>query len=332
MEEWRLADPVPYVEFLHRFQIVSELAPGRHATHIDVFHAMAQLRVQISDVQADELMRGLDRDMSGVVDLQEFQQFLMDWRIEIPRWQTAALYEALVCSLKHHPAVEDVLLGIALISRSPVASPCGTLWLEAAKTVGEEIEKSGQSLVAFFRQWDADMSGFLSPNEVEHALLRGLPQIGQQFTLDQMRALVCHMDAQGVQNDRVSLIEFLRALGSRSLERDLSSALLGEVLKPVFLYKPMLEAFCQRHDPISSNSVSAEQFRAGLREMNRQLEVDGSIVLSECQMQAVGEIASGGASTVQYRGFLHSLRVVDTVKRAQLSKAAREGLRAAFGS
>jgi len=333
MEEWQLPEQVPYVQFLHRFQVVSELASRSHGgTHIDVFYAMSQLRVVISDVQGDELLRGLDRDLSGTVDLVEFQDFLQSWRIDVPRWQTAALYEALSFSLGHNPLVEDVVLAIALISRSPVASPCGSAWMETAKAVGEEILASGQSLVGFFRRWDADGNGFLSPAEVERALLQGLPSVGQQFSVEQMQALVHHMDSQGVQNDRVSLIEFLRAVGPRGLARELSAALLGEVLRPVLQYRSVLEAVFQRYDPISSNMVSLEQFRSGLDEMSRQLVADGDKALTGYQVQAVAEIASGGAACVQYREFLRSLRVVDTVKRARLTKVALEGLHAAFGS
>jgi len=331
MAEWQLAEPVPYVQFLHRFQIVSELPQRRGGpAHIDVFHAMSQLRVMLSDMQADALLRGLDRDLSGTVDLAEFQQFLEDRRIEVPRCQTAALYEALSYSLGRNPAVGDVVLGIALISRSPLMSPCGSEWVDAAKEVGEEILGSGQTLVGFFQQWDADGNGFLSGAEVERALVQGLPRIGQRFGAEQMRALVHHMDSQGVHNDRVSLVEFLRAVGPRGLARELSGALLGEVLRPVLEYRSMLEAVFQRQDPVASNAVSSGQFRAGLEEMNRQISAFGDVALTEYQLQAVCEIASAGSASVQYRDFLQSLQVVDTVKRAQLSSAALQGLRAAL--
>jgi len=326
IEEWELEEPVLYVQFLHRFQIVGELKRP-----IDMFSAMSQLRVSISDIRADELLAGLDQDLSGTVDLQEFQQFINKWGIDIPHGQTAALYEALsLHSAGKRPVVEDILLGIALISKNPVAQPCGDAWMETAKVVGEEIAKSGQSLVSFFRRWDTDRSGFLSPTEVELALLKGLPSVGQQFSADQMQVLVHHMDAQGVANDRVSLIEFLRALGPRTLARDLSSALLGEVLKPVFQYRPTLEAIFQRLDPISSNEISLNQFIMGLDEMNRQLVADGGMVLTAYQKQAVAEIASGGKQKVKYRDFLRSLKVVDTVKREQMFNMGLAGLRAAL--
>lgn len=331
IQEWRLAHPVPYVTLLHRFQITSELASSENATHVDVFSAMAQLRVTVSDIEADALVRGLDKDLSGVVDLQEFQGFLHDWNIQIPQWQTAALFEALLLGLEgRKPSVEDVLLSLALVSRSPASNPFGFAWSETARAVGVEIQRTGQSLVSFFRRWDENRNGFLSEVELESALVKGLPAIGSKFSKEQMQALVTHIDSQGVQNDRISLIEFLRALGPRKLAQELAGALLGEVLKPVYFYRSALETIFQRHDPFNSNCVHADEFLDALREINRQLVADGHPTLTESQAQSVCGIASGGTGKVQYRDFLRSLRVIDTVKRASIVKAGQQGLLAAL--
>eukprot|EP00933_Yihiella_yeosuensis_P052950 TRINITY_DN51102_c0_g1_i1.p1 TRINITY_DN51102_c0_g1~~TRINITY_DN51102_c0_g1_i1.p1 ORF type:complete len:311 (-),score=45.65 TRINITY_DN51102_c0_g1_i1:198-1085(-) len=293
---------------------------------------MSQLRLSISDVEADNLVRGLDKDLSGEVDLAEFQAFLADWKIEVPKWETAALFEALIFSLGKRPAVEDVLLCIALVSRSATREPCGPAWTETARYIGEAIESSGLSLVSFFRKWDADRSGFLVSSELEQALLNGIPGLGMTFTHDQVQALVQHMDSQGVANGRVSLIEFLRAVGPQKLARELSGALLGDVLKPVFFHRSALENIFHRHDPYHSNAISVEEFRSGLNEMNRQLVNDGGVALTESQMKAVCGIASGGEDQVQYMDFLRSLRVTDMVKRAHMAKVATEGFSAFFSN
>lgn len=331
IQEWKLTHPVPYVTLLHRFQITSELASSGNATHVDVFSAMAQLRVTISDIESDALVRGLDKDLSGVVDLQEFQGFLHDWNIQVPEWQTAALFEALVLGLdRRRPSVEDVLLSLALVSRSPASNPFGFAWSETARKVGEEIERTGQSLVSFFRRWDENRNGFLSGAELESALVKGLPGVGSKFSQEQMQALVTHIDSQGVQNGRISLIEFLRALGPRDLAKELAGAMLGEVLKPVFFYRSALESIFQRYDPFHSNYVHAEEFLDGLHEINRQLVAEGGTALTESQRRSVCGIASGGKGKVQYRDFLRSLRVIDTVKRAGMVKAGQQGLLAAL--
>lgn len=330
---WGLSDPVDYVEFLHRFQIVPEMRSGSGATHVDAFQAMEQLQVSITDTHAEKLLREIDQDMSGTVDLAEFRHFLVHWGVDVPEWQTAAIFETLMVSLNRNPCVDDVLTAIALVShREKEAHNKYGAYADAAQTIGDEIKRSGMSHVDFFQRWDADRSGFLSASELEQALIEGLPDIGRQFTQQQIQALVGFMDTLGVENGRVSLIEFLRAVGPRRLARDLSAALLGEVLRPVFFYKHVLESIFQRFDPASTNTVSAAQFVRGLEEMNRQLAREGSQALSECQLRAVSEIASGGSGSVQYRSFLGSLRLVDTVKRSKLMKAAQTGLLAAMGA
>mmetsp|Transcript_162875 Transcript_162875/g.522218 ORF Transcript_162875/g.522218 Transcript_162875/m.522218 type:complete len:1036 (+) Transcript_162875:101-3208(+) len=337
--QWELPAMVQYVEFLHRFQIVEQLSSSSSATHTDVFKAMGQLRIVISDIAAHDLLASADGDFNGSVSLEEFQGFLQAWKIQIPVWQAAAVYEGLVWSLKNQPNVEDILLAVALISRSGETGKNevdanGINWQDVAKGVGETIMRAsgGGSLVGFFRSCDVDRDGFLSPDELLAKLGDMLPRMGKQYTEEQLRTLVQHMDSQGVQNDRVSLIEFLRALGPRSLARELAGALLREVLKPIYFYRMMLEAYFQRFDPGSNNMVTVAQFQQGLQEMNRQLVADGGTELSEYQLQAVVEIASGNQPQVHYRAFLRALRVVDTVKRAGLVSLGQHSLWSFFAS
>jgi len=328
---WELAPVVTYVNFLHRFQVLAELSATSTATHADAFSAMAALRVVISDVRADDLVQTLDGDLNGFVSLEEFQHFLEEWKISIPTWQAAALYEGLVYKLNNRPQVEDVLLAVALISRSTDAGGEDTGWEDVAKTAGETLTRDGGSLVAFFKSCDVDSDGFLSADELVAKLGSALSSMGS-FTEDQLRSLVSHMDSQGIANGRISLIEFLRALGPRALAKELSGLLLQEVLKPIFFYKTMLEAYFQRFDPGSNNFVTNKQFEKGLREMNRQLVTDGGSELSDYQLQAIIEIASGGSEQVHYRAFLRSLKIADMVKRERLVKFGQESLRSFFGS
>jgi len=327
---WELANRVSYVTFLSRFQITTELLSNPASTHTDLFSAMNRLRGNISDVCVADLMRGLDQDLDGSVDLHEFQAFLKSWNVDIPPWQSASLYQTLLNNLQRNPVTEDVLLTLALISDRPQTSPCGSEWLDSAKNVGKAILRSGRTLVGFFLEFDADKNGFLSTEELEAALCKGLPGFGSAFSREQVEALISTMDAQGVANGRVSLVEFLRAVGPRKLEMQLSKALLGEVLKPVFFHRSVLEAVFQRYDPSATNVVSLDQFRAGLVEMNRIMTEEGDTVLSEYELEAVAEIASGCTREVQYREFLRSLRTVDTNTREKGTRAAVDCLRAAL--
>merc|ERR1712232_611993 len=119
MKGWDIPEPVEYVKFLHRFQIVSELSSSRAATHLNVFRAMERLQISIIDVHATQLLRQIDRDMNGSVDAVEFHQFLLDCNIDIPKWQATTIYETLLLSLNRGPNVEDVLTALALVGNSP---------------------------------------------------------------------------------------------------------------------------------------------------------------------------------------------------------------------
>jgi hypothetical protein len=319
---WQLPDLVPYVQFLYRFQVVSSVG-NTDSARVDVFAAMAQLRAIISDVQADELLFNLDRDLTGRVGLEDFQKFLQNWRVHIPRWQMAALFEAFVVALHREPTVEETVLGMALISRSPATSPCGQAWQALAKTLGEQISATGRSLVSFFKHFDKNRDGFMSPQELKQALLEGVPSLGSRFSDSQFETLMVHIDSQGLANGRISLVEFLRAVGPQQLEADLAHALLGEVLRPLYFRRPALEPIFQRLDPASKGAVSLVQFLDGLRELQRQLEAAGNDeenCFTDCQAWAIAEIASGNALCegseghkvlVKYRNFLESLKIVD---------------------
>lgn len=325
---------VAYVPFLHRFQILSELGSGRYnATHVDPLAAMCQMRVHISDVACHVLLAELDRDINGAVDLAEFVDFLAQHGNPLPRWQAAAVYEVLVACLGHTPAVGHVLEALALISSDPeghVSSGISAAWRETARFIGDEILKIGMSHLDFFRAADSNADGFVDCIEMERAIVEGLPSSGMNFDARQLQALVHHMDSQGVQNGKVSVVEFLRAVGSQKLSSALHSALLGEVLKPVYFSKAAMTAYLSSADVAQSGFVQVDHFRACLTEMNRVSQETGLQRLTDYQVQAVCEIASGGQPCVQYREFFQSLKAVDTAKRRMQVEAARSVMRFAF--
>ncbi|CAE8697365.1 unnamed protein product [Polarella glacialis] len=273
---------------------------------------MSRLRLQLSDDKSDSLIRGLDSDLDGKVSLDEFSSFLATNMLDIPAWQTAALYEALVVCLERSIAVEDVCMAIARISTLPETSGqsrSSDTWAQTAAELGVELQKLS-SLFETFTRWDSNGDGFLSLEELQGALKRDLPEFSSKFSEDEFLCLMRHIDSLGVANNRISVLEFFRAVGPVKIKRALQLALLGEVLKPVYFYRAMLKSYLTSYDP-SSNIVTTSQFASSLKEMNRQLESSGDMSLSESQINSVCEIASGGSATVQYRDFLNSLRAVD---------------------
>lgn len=329
---WKLRLNVDYIEFLHRFQILSEVQ-GARTTKVDAFSAMAQLRMELNDVQADDLFKWLDRDLDSVVNLDQFNRFLSEWKIQIPQWQTAAVFEAMFVQFNRNLTVEDVILAVSMISRNPEEEQGNFTWHKTAQEIGEHIVASGTSLVKFFRKWDTSepRDGFIDLGELERALQEGVPGFEQRFSPEEVKGLMEYIDSQGVSNDRISLVEFIRALGSQQLAKELTISLLAEVLKPVYFYRPTLEATFQRYDPTSSGTISLEQFTAGVMEMNRQLELDDFEPLTDFQAKAVCEIASGGLEEVHYRSFLQSLKAVDTQKRKRMARAGADVIQSLLG-
>lgn len=291
------------------FQVVSQPSEMQDSTHVDAFKAMALLRWQLSTVNADDLIKSMHRDPSGKVSLSDFKQFLNDHGVRFPPGLAAAVYESLHISVGGPVSYKDVLLCIALISRSPVANPAGLEYNNLCQVLGQNILKSGWSLVDFFLGTDRNKDGFLSIDELERVFLKGP---GQHYTPQEMSSIMLHMDAQGNQDGVVSLIEFLRAIGPRELSYKLSHAMLQEYLRPLYLYDAGLVAFLQRCDYNLTGKVDVSLFKLGMEEVIRQMVAAGDAALTPTQVDAICEIASGGTGMVQYRWFMQSLQLRDT--------------------
>merc|ERR1719437_410867 len=108
----------------------------------------------------------------------------------------------------------------------------------------------------------------------------------------------------GVSNRRISMFEFLRAVAPRNWSMELHQTMLKEVLKRVWICRPALKTLLAHFDPKASLKVSVEQFRTCLGEINAQLEQKGRPLLSDAQVAAICEIASGGTRYVHYEKFI----------------------------
>lgn len=260
----------------------------------------------------------------------------MQAHIDIPSWQVAALFETLVKALDGCVTVDDALLAIALVTcdhDGEIGMDAHSTWHEVAIAIGEEISTTGKSLVQFFRDADVNGDGYLAVDELQEALVTGLPNLHMEtWTSEQFAVLLHYIDAQGVPNGRVSLIEFLRALGPRSMAKALVGTLLSEVLKPVYLYRSTLLAFLERYDPISG-IVSQNQFQLAIENVvNEQLRCENEEPLTDVQVKSICEIASSGGNDVAFRDFLLSLKVADLCKTSLMTTAALALSRAALKS
>merc|ERR1719259_129342 len=111
-------------------------------------------------------------------------------------------------------------------------------WSQVAERIGQDILRHGESYAGAFRFWDADRDGFLSLDELQ----QGLQQLPATQGVDPGRIedFMRHIEGMGIANRRVSLFEFVRAVAPRSLALELHSSMLKELLKRVWLCRPLL--------------------------------------------------------------------------------------------
>jgi len=140
-----------------------------------------------------------------------------------------------------------------------------------------------------------------------HADLKSL-----KFSHEEVSSLVEFIDSTGVTNGRVSLVEFVRALTPHEVLTALQKAMMREVLKRVWMGRPRLLTWLARHDPDHVNRVPTKVFREGIEELNKHFQQQGRSLLSDTQVNAICEIASGSSRDVGYTAFLNSLHIADT--------------------
>jgi len=305
-EAWNLPDPVPYVRFLHRFQIRDDPSDG--SVLVDRIQVVSQLQATLVDFSCLNLERLLDPNGDKDVTWQEFAAFLPRFHIQVPPWQAAALYETMSGIVDQRPiTLDSAIMCLALVSQDP---PLLSDWSETVEEAGREILASGKTLAGAFRSWDHDGDGFLSRVELEEGL-RSLP-VAQSITNAQARACIEKIDAMGISNARVSVFEFVRALSPRAMTLALQGSLIKEALKRVWVCRPALLAALAQSDPDTRNVVSIEVFRRSVYEVNLQLEQMGLLQLTDIQVMVICEIAANRGQEVRYDHFVRGLHVEDT--------------------
>merc|ERR1712113_1238154 len=93
--------------------------------------------------------------------------------------------------------------------------------------------------------------------------------------------------------------------------RTLQKSMITEMLKRVWICRPVLLAALTHKDPEATNVVSCDVFRECIGTLNIQLQQMNIPQLTEIQIGAVCEIAAGGTNEVRYDEFLTSLHVED---------------------
>jgi len=270
---------------------------------------MSQVRRKLQDVSELEMRKLLDPNRDNTVSLGEFTSFLPIVGVDWPRWQAAALYETISRIVNETTlTLDSTLLCLALVSRD--LRPANE-WGLFAETLGCNISRWGgkthNTLAGVFRLWDKDQDGFLSAEDLESGF-KSLPQT-EHISSEQVHDFVSFVAANG--RKKVSVLEFIRALAPRSLSVGLQRAMLRETLKDVWLCRHSLRASVAQFDPSGTGKVSQQYFTYCVRAGSRELERLGRQPLTDVQVQAICEVASGGDKEVEYGTFFEALHVID---------------------
>lgn len=304
---WKVDDPVNYIRFLHRFQIRGAEDLGNVS---DLMREVSKLRKKLIDSPVQSLERLLDPSGDRKVSCTEFAELLPQFSIQIPQAQVMHIYESLASLMQQNPlTLDSTILCLSIMSRDP--APVNQ-WSEVAENIGVEISKSGKSYAYAFRLWDTDRDGFLQQDELKQGLERLFDK--EHISSEDVADFMQYVDGLGGSPDgRVSLLEFVRAVAPRSLSATLHKTMLKEVLRRVWVCRPLLEACLLQFDKAAIGQVTREEFRTCILQVDRKLREMGRPALQSSEVEAICEIASGGARrNVNYKKFIKSLRIVDT--------------------
>eukprot|EP00930_Biecheleria_cincta_P034578 TRINITY_DN23883_c0_g1_i1.p1 TRINITY_DN23883_c0_g1~~TRINITY_DN23883_c0_g1_i1.p1 ORF type:complete len:931 (+),score=113.00 TRINITY_DN23883_c0_g1_i1:82-2874(+) len=251
---WHLSGTVSYLKFLQRF----EIRALRKKTQ--TWGALVALSTSLNDTSSYATLKALDPNQDNVVTLDEFIKALHGIGATVPPQQAAALYMTL-CQSQPKPHVMHIVECLALVGVMDKPQS------ENARRVGIEIRTLPtyyRTSAYFFYVTDADRNGFLSNSELRTAL-RSLPGVGSSITEPDIDALVEEIDGMGVKNDRISLVEFLQAVGDRGLATKLQASLLEEVLKTIYLQRDALRRIFAEMDPWFSGLVEHQDFKSAVQ-------------------------------------------------------------------
>lgn len=208
------------------------------------------------------------------------------------------------------------------VAKAPAACP------SAAVTPAPLNKPVAELLAQWFREADADGSGYLSAVELERALARLAPELqrhGVPSDAAALRAIASYMDFDG--NGRVNYVELLATMmPCEAAARDdvmgpLEEDLAETVALTIYTNRAaLLSALRERFDPRGTGRVSTAEFVEALTALNAAAMSRASHgdLLPRSQIEALAsELAGFGADEVEYEAFVNSFRVADGLQWAK---------------
>merc|ERR1719401_1746050 len=229
------------------------------------------------------------------------------FNVDVPPLHAGSLYQTMTIFCRQDPlTLDSTVLCLAIMSRDP---PPVNKWSQVAERIGEEIVRYGQSYAAAFRSWDTDRDGFMQLKELQD----GLRQFPATANIDpnSIADFMQYIEGMGMTNRRISMFEFVRAVAPRSLALELHSSMLKELLKRVWLCRPLLHSLLAKCDRRATNTVTVPDFQRCLGVVNVMLERAGRPMLSDTQINSITELAAGGSRSIFYDRFINGLHVID---------------------
>lgn len=310
---WDLSENVNYVHFLYRFRI-------RDAT----MHP----RMSLPDVEDKVLLEALKTSWSQAhtITLEDFKKLLVSWDLDMPLWQAAVWFHAIVKCFGgvHELVIEDIILAVMLSTGHSTFRAVRSVspeWYESALVViSEGIVNNGQNVVQFYLDLDKERRGYVTFEQFKQAIASfpNMPIISD-LKHEQIEALARHIDDQGMQEGKVHFTSFCRALVPSRFWKQMLGEWMKEVLHPIYKHRQSLAAALSKMDPMERLVVSVEQFQDALHELNKrevwtplpELHVKAICDIAAGSSRAASELESIGERRVLYSKWLSSLKVSD---------------------
>lgn len=274
---------------------------------------LKNLNIGLTDEQIYELMRTIDDDHNSLIDMKEFSQ---RFKISFDRVRLEATKEYEGKEGKSGAggkSAKSAEVPYPEESKVPPRRRNSSIdvdvWAQnQLLEIGKRMYAVENSLEKAFQRFDTDLSGGLDRDQFSKAL----EAIGMNFDAEKASRLFSAVDADS--SDSIQWYEFVDAfriddtarLHSSSERAGWQDSVVQQVANSLFQHRIQLMSAFRMFDVDNSGEISAEEFRVGLRAVNKLLPTALSNVQIDELRKALDKDKNGN---IDYKEFLEGLRV-----------------------